>query len=79
MKTEDQKTIELKWIKQDLKTALANSPSPLNCAIAAIHDGIARIVGIIEQKNSKQFCVNLPEKQFILWDGNEFSEINFER
>ena len=65
--------IEDKWLERDLRTALANSPSPLNTVIGITIDGKSRIIAILEETSASAFVISYNSQVrngiFTIWDG----------
>lgn len=65
--------IDEEWLERDLRTALANSPHPLNSAIGVTVEGKSRIIGILEEASASTFVAfyngQVRNGIFTVWDG----------
>ena len=51
----------IKWLKNDLKIALANSPHPLNMAVGIYKGSDSKIIGLIESHNFNNLVREIPD------------------
>lgn len=56
----------IKWLKNDLKIALANCPHPLNMAVGIYKGADFKIIGLIESHNFDNLVEDVPEDYTIL-------------